>query len=82
MFHGLALLAMAGLSVGGWAAKWLGVAGWGFFLGAALFAGSLYLRAAAGFAAVAPVTPIGGALLILSWICLLICGVGLAWKRP
>jgi len=80
MLHALALLATAAISTRKGAIQWLRLAQWGFFLGAALFAGSLYLRAATDIAAVTLVTPVGGAILILSWVCLLIYGVRLAGR--
>jgi uncharacterized membrane protein YgdD (TMEM256/DUF423 family) len=40
----------------------------GFFIGAILFSGSIYLRILSGYTGLSFLTPIGGSLLILSWL--------------
>ncbi len=58
--------------------RWLVLAGYSFIAGSVLFSGSLYLLAARDFVTVlppailGPVTPVGGLLFVLGWICLLI----------
>ncbi len=81
MFHGLTLIAVASLRAAGALGLWARAVRWGFFFGAGLFAGSLYVRAFTGWTAIAVLTPIGGALLILSWIGLLMFGARLWWWR-
>ncbi|WP_425449980.1 DUF423 domain-containing protein [Virgifigura deserti] len=76
MWHALALLAVAALaanhgmrerSPGGAA---LALAGVGFFLGALLFSGSLYLLALAGSRGLVWVTPFGGVAFLVGWVAL------------
>jgi len=69
MYHALALLAV------GWAAtrgsgSWVGVAGWAFVFGIAVFSGSLYLMVLTGARWLGAVTPIGGLALIVGWVAL------------
>lgn len=82
MWHALALLAVAALaanhairgrssgrerSSGGAA---LALAGAGFFLGALLFSGSLYLLALTGSRSLVWVTPFGGLAFLVGWVAL------------
>lgn len=46
------------------------LSGWLFFSGALLFSGSLYLLALTGIRVLGAITPIGGAILLLGWLCL------------
>lgn len=71
LWHALALLAVAML----WsrnAGFWLGVAGWCFTVGQALFCGSLYLLAAERAPASGMVTKPGLAVLLAGWAALLL----------
>ena len=53
-------------------------AGWFFFVGIALFSGSLYGLVFDGPRWLGPVTPLGGISLMIGWSCLAI----VAWRRP
>ena len=64
-YHGLALLALASLQNSG---AQLLMACRIMLLGVILFSGSLYIYALTGIREFAFVTPVGGVLLILSWI--------------
>jgi uncharacterized membrane protein YgdD (TMEM256/DUF423 family) len=68
-WHVLALLAVgvAGFHVPG---TWLMIAGWLFVAGILLFSGSLYALSLGGPSWLGPVTPLGGAALILGWLAL------------
>lgn len=71
MYHCLALLAVA------WAVQkfphyLVTTSGWLFFIGAVLFSGSLYTLAITGERWWGAITPIGGVLLLLGWLCLFV----------
>lgn len=72
MWHALALLAVAWLASrgGDTAPGAVGLAGAGFAAGVVLFSGSLYVMAFTGSRALAPVAPVGGALLLAGWAAL------------
>ncbi len=72
MYHALALLAVGLLALHGRGGTALSVAGWCFLVGVALFSGSIYLLTLAiGPARLwGPITPIGGAALIVGWFAL------------
>jgi uncharacterized membrane protein YgdD (TMEM256/DUF423 family) len=80
LIHALALLAAAFLAGSGrvGARVWLGLAGWCFAAGLALFPGSLYLLAAGLPAGIARLTPIGGSAFIAGWLALLLAAL---WPR-
>jgi uncharacterized membrane protein YgdD (TMEM256/DUF423 family) len=59
ILHALALLARP-----------VALASWLFLAGVALFSGSLYLLATAGWTWLGPVTPVGGLCLIAGWLSL------------
>jgi uncharacterized membrane protein YgdD (TMEM256/DUF423 family) len=46
------------------------IAGWNFFFGTLIFSGSLYLLALTGIKLFGAITPIGGILLLIGWLCL------------
>lgn len=73
-WHALALLAL-GLLVSRLAGAWLTAAGAAFAVGILLFSGSLYLLAFSGVRVLGAVTPFGGLLLIVGWVCLLVACV-------
>ncbi len=79
MWHALALLGVAAWlpRVGGWARRLAAIAGAGFALGICGFSLSLYWAALGGRAALAPV---GGMLLIASWLVFAASG-GVHWLR-
>jgi uncharacterized membrane protein YgdD (TMEM256/DUF423 family) len=79
LFHAPALLAAVLLSERGLIGRIPGLlAAFGFATGAMLFAGDLALRQFAGHALFPMAAPIGGALLIASWLALAICAL---WPR-
>ncbi len=67
LFHTLALLAVASLTQ---ASGLLTICTRLWMLGIGLFSGSLYALALGGPTWLGPITPIGGLLLILGWVCL------------
>jgi len=79
LFHACAVLATVALSERGIIHAWGGqVAGFGFVVAAGLFAGDLTLKHFAGHSLFPLAAPIGGTLLILSWLAL---AVAAAWPR-
>lgn len=78
MFHGGVLLIL-GFVLKQWPAwtmiKWAAAS---FLVGVLLFSGSLYIMAATQIKALGMITPIGGAALLVGWLCLLIA----AFKQP
>lgn len=48
------------------------LAGWCFFSGALIFSGSLYLLSLTSIKTFGAITPIGGVIMLLGWLCLLI----------
>lgn len=67
MYHALALIALS-CALSYFNHEWLGFALWCMFIGTVLFSGSLYLYALTSIRYFAFITPIGGTLLVLSWI--------------
>jgi uncharacterized membrane protein YgdD (TMEM256/DUF423 family) len=79
LFHGSAVLAVVALAERGIVHLWIGIAAaWGFVIAAALFAGDLTLREYAGHSLFPMAAPVGGTLLVLSW---LVLAVAAAWPR-
>lgn len=76
LWHAAALLGVAALAHLR-PARWFTLAGWGFGLGALLFAGALYVHALAGIGWIAALAPIGGLLMIGGWILLIVAAVGM-----
>jgi uncharacterized membrane protein YgdD (TMEM256/DUF423 family) len=74
MFHGLALLAL-GWAAERWHGRLIALAGWLFVLGIVVFSGTLYLLTLTGMRWLGAVTPVGGCLLILAWLCLAVASV-------
>ncbi|CVK16342.1 Uncharacterized membrane protein YgdD, TMEM256/DUF423 family [Apibacter mensalis] len=74
MYHALALLVLGfSLSFTSGLEKW---AGWGMIIGTFLFSFSIYFLAFSEYwninlRILGPITPIGGLLLIIGWLCLL-----------
>ena len=67
MYHAIALIALA-CTLNIFQHEWLNFSLWAMFLGTVLFSGSLYLYALTLIKAFAFITPIGGILLVISWI--------------
>lgn len=77
MLHALALLALAALwqRLGG---RLLTAAGVCFCVGILLFSGSLYALTLSGISVLGMITPVGGLMFLVGWLCL-----GLAaWRLP
>lgn len=70
MFHTLALVAIAILSFRFSDDRWLRFAFGMLFAGTIIFSGSLYLLAVTGVKALGMVTPVGGLMYLLGWLCL------------
>ena len=80
LFHASAVLAAVALAERGVIHARIGItAAWGFVIAAALFSTDLTLRQYAGHSLFPFAAPIGGTLLILSWLAL---AVAAAWPRP
>lgn len=71
MYHALGLIAIA-LLLFHFPHPLLTIAGWTMFSGMVIFSASLYTLALTGFTAFGAITPIGGVILILSWLFLVI----------
>jgi uncharacterized membrane protein YgdD (TMEM256/DUF423 family) len=79
LFHATAVLAVAALTERGVVQRPLGlVAAFGFVVAAALFAGDLTMRQFADHSLFPFAAPVGGTLLIVSWVVL---AVAAAWPR-
>ena len=79
LFHAAAVLAIVALTERGIVAARGGiVAGFGFVVASALFSGDLCLRHFAGHGLFPMAAPIGGTLLIASW---LVLAIAAAWPR-
>jgi len=79
LFHATAILAVAALAERGVIDVRIGIAAaFGFVVAAALFAGDLTLRQYAGHILFPMAAPVGGTLLIVSWLAL---AVAAAWPR-
>lgn len=71
MYHALALLAVALLfSRAKTVSRLLGVAGFAFIIGTALFSGSLYTLSLTGIEWLGAITPFGGVAFLIGWGCL------------
>ena len=72
MYHALAMCVVA-YATGIYSSFLFPFSGWMFFLGTLIFSGSLYALALSGVKSWGAITPIGGIILLLAWLCL---GVG------
>jgi uncharacterized membrane protein YgdD (TMEM256/DUF423 family) len=70
MYHTLAVLIVAAAIGRIGSAQLLVVAGWVFVAGIVLFSGSLYALTLTGVTTLGAVTPIGGLLFLIGWVCL------------
>ena len=72
MYHGLAVLLVA-LAIGHFgAARLLVISGWSFVAGTVVFSGSLYALTLTDIRILGAITPIGGVLFLVGWICLVL----------
>lgn len=69
MYHALALLAI-GLASQRQTSAWLSLAGGAMTLGTLIFSGCLYALVLSGQKWLGAIVPVGGALLIVGWVCL------------
>lgn len=69
MFHTGGLLAV-GLLMLKIQAMSLTLAGWMFLIGTLLFSGSLYFYSTTGIKQLAMITPFGGVIFLIGWVCL------------
>lgn len=74
MYHALALLLLGLLARQG-ATTALNAGGACFALGIVLFSGSLYALALSGVRVLGAITPLGGALLLAGWLCVLVAAL-------
>jgi uncharacterized membrane protein YgdD (TMEM256/DUF423 family) len=70
MYHALAVLIVAAAIGHLGNARLLEAGGWFFFAGVLLFSGSLYALALTGVSTLGAITPIGGLLFLVGWVCL------------
>ena len=71
MYHALALIA-SGFATTQWPGKFVTASGWLFLAGTIFFSGSIYLLCLTGSKLYGPITPIGGGMLMIGWLCLAI----------
>jgi uncharacterized membrane protein YgdD (TMEM256/DUF423 family) len=70
MYHALVLMGLVAL-MGLFPSTWFACAGWLFIVGIVIFSGSLYALVFSGVKLWGAITPIGGLLLLISWLVLL-----------
>jgi uncharacterized membrane protein YgdD (TMEM256/DUF423 family) len=70
MYHAFAILIVAAAIAHLGDARLLVSAGWFFVAGVLLFSGSLYALALTGTGILGIITPIGGLLFLIGWVCL------------
>lgn len=70
MYHAIGLLAVA-WAVSQWSGQLIHIAGWSFVVGTCIFSGSLYILSLTGIRWLGAITPIGGLVLIIGWMCLI-----------
>lgn len=68
MYHALALMAV-GLACARWPGRLMNAAGWCFAAGTLFFSGSLYQLSLTGSKWLGIITPVGGGILMLGWLC-------------
>ncbi len=71
MYHALALIASS-FAATQWPGKLVMASGWFFIAGTLFFSGSIYLLCLTGSKLYGPITPIGGGMLMMGWLCLAI----------
>lgn len=72
LIHGLALICVGLMTIMKPTAPALRAAGWSFLIGILFFSGSLYLLSVTGVKKWGAMTPIGGLLFLIGWLCLAI----------
>lgn len=70
MLHAAAIVAIAGAAKAFGLGRWLLLPGWGVAIGTLMFSGDLIVHVAYGASPLPLVAPIGGTLLIVSWLAL------------
>ena len=80
--HALALFGTGLFALQAGPSRWLQAAGWSFVGGSLLFSGSLYALAITGSRAFAFVTPVGGTLFLIGWLCLSIAALRCSDSGP
>ena len=70
MYHALGLLAVA-WAISQWNSQLIHIAGWSFVIGILIFSGSLYILSLTEIRWFGAITPIGGLVLIIGWVCLI-----------
>jgi uncharacterized membrane protein YgdD (TMEM256/DUF423 family) len=70
MYHVFAILIVAAAMGRAGGAHLLVWAGWSFVAGILLFSGSLYALTLSGVGVLGAITPIGGLLFLIGWVCL------------
>lgn len=70
MYHAFAILIVAAAIGRIGDANLLVLAGWFFVAGVLLFSGSLYALSLSGVGALGAITPVGGLLFLIGWVCL------------
>jgi uncharacterized membrane protein YgdD (TMEM256/DUF423 family) len=75
LIHAVALLALGALAASTDRAALLRWTAWLFAIGIVVFSGSLYLLAITGEQRLGMITPFGGVMFILGWLCLAVFGV-------
>ena len=70
-YHALGLFAVAWVC-SQWPGRSVDAAGWCFIGGIVLFSGSLYALSLSGVKALGAITPLGGLLFMLGWLCLML----------
>jgi uncharacterized membrane protein YgdD (TMEM256/DUF423 family) len=74
-YHALGLLILGLIALHMPSSSWLKWSGWLMFSGIILFSGSLYALALSNIRWLGAITPLGGTVFILAWICLLLAVV-------
>lgn len=74
MYHAIALLIVALLLLRTDSSTILVITGWAFIIGIAIFSGSLYALSLTDIKILGAITPLGGAALIIGWLCLAYAG--------
>ena len=69
MYHALALMG-AGFACAKWPGRLVSAGGWLFVAGTLFFSGSIYQLSLTGTKWIGIITPIGGGILMLGWLCL------------